>query len=338
MQEASADESSPPEGAQGKGRPWRRWVTVGVSVAAVSLAAFLLYRTFSRYSWQELVDSVASVPVGNLLLAGLFAALSYLCLTGFDWMATRYVGKRLPYPQVALASFLSLSMGHTIGMAALSSGMIRYRFYSRWGLSNEEVAKVILFCGLTVGIGLIALGGAGLLVRPDLGQRITGLGEPAMLALGAGCLALVALYLVLAAFLRRPLHLWRWSFQMPGLRLAIAQVVIGTTNFMLVAACLHQSLAAFTEMPYLGIAAIFVIANVTTLISHVPGGLGVIESVVMFILKDEDVIGGLIAFRCIYFFIPLAIGGTIFLLTELVFRARGRQGQEQTGQSNPAPA
>ena len=111
-----------------------------VAFLAVSLAAFLLYRTLSRYSFEELVASVTAVPMQRLLAAGGFAAASYLCLTGFDFLALRYVG-RPPYRQAALASFTSLSLGHNIGFAALSSGAIRYRFYSRWGLRTGEIAR-----------------------------------------------------------------------------------------------------------------------------------------------------------------------------------------------------
>ena len=44
------------------------------------------------------------MPVPRLLGAAGFAAASYLCLTCFDYLALRYVGKPLPYPKAALAS------------------------------------------------------------------------------------------------------------------------------------------------------------------------------------------------------------------------------------------
>jgi uncharacterized membrane protein YbhN (UPF0104 family) len=60
--------------------------------AVICLAGFLLYRTLSRYSPSEIVQSVASIPAARLLAAIGFAACSYLCLTGFDWLAVRYAG------------------------------------------------------------------------------------------------------------------------------------------------------------------------------------------------------------------------------------------------------
>ena len=294
-------------------------VRIGL-VAAIALAAFLLYRTLSRYSPSEIMQSLGSIPTARLLAATGFAACSYLCLTGFDWLAVRYAGKPLPYRQAALASFTALSIGHNIGVAALSSGAVRYRFYSRWGLSAAEVAKVILFSGVTVGIGLATLGGIGLLLYPAEAEGLVGLGNGSIMALAIACLAAPLIYVALAAFVRQPLRLRKWSLQLPELSVAASQVLVGTANFACVAACLHQLLAAFAEAGYLKVASVYVIANTAALVSHVPGGLGVLEATVDFLLPNAEAIGALIAFRAVYYFLPLSIGLPTFLVSERMLR------------------
>lgn len=294
-------------------------VRIGL-VAAIGLAAFLLYRTLSRYSPSEIIQSLGSIPTARLLAATGFAACSYLCLTGFDWLAVRYAGKPLPYRQAALASFTALSIGHNIGVAALSSGAVRYRFYSRWGLSAAEVAKVILFSGVTVGIGLATLGGIGLLLYPAEAEGLVGLGNGSIMALAIACLAAPLIYVALAAFVRQPLRFRKWSLQLPELSVAASQVLVGTANFACVAACLHQLLAAFAEAGYLKVASVYVIANTAALVSHVPGGLGVLEATVDFLLPNAEAIGALIAFRAVYYFLPLSIGLPTFLISERVLR------------------
>jgi glycosyltransferase 2 family protein len=312
------------QGASGSVRrkgPSRTWTGL-ITIVALTLAGFLLYRTLSRYSLDQLIASVSGIPPVRLFMAGGFAAASYLCLTGFDYLALRYAGRPLCYRRAALASFTSLSLGHNIGFAALSSGAVRYRFYTRWGLAPGQVAKVILFCGLTVGLGLSILGGAALLIRSELAQEITGLGRPFVLALGGLCLGLPCLYLALAAWVRRPLTIRNFSLEMPPLRLALGQIVVGPLNFACVAACLHQALAAVADVAYLGVASVYVIANTTALVSHVPGGLGVIESVVMYLLPQADLIGSLLVFRFVYFLVPLGLGGTLLAVSEIVLRRR----------------
>jgi uncharacterized membrane protein YbhN (UPF0104 family) len=293
-----------------------------LAVAMVTLAGFLLYRTLSRYSLDEIVASVQSIPAGKLAFAFMFAGASYLCLTGFDALALRYVGKPLSYPRTALASFTSLSLGHNIGLAALSSGAIRYRFYSRWGLTLEQVAKLIVFCGVTVGLGLTLLGGIAILLQPELAAKTTGLATSWLIALGVLCLAVCGAYLTLAALWREPVVFKKWTFQFPSLRLAAAQLVVGPLNFACVAACLHQALSAAADVSYLQTATVYVIANITSLISHVPGGLGVIESVVLLLVPEGKLIGALIVFRFVYFLVPLALGGVLFAISEFALRKR----------------
>ena len=325
------DEGSASEAGRSSGGRWGRLgrpLKPVLVATALGLAAFLLYRALRRYDLDQVIYSVTSIPLDHLALAGAFAAASYLCLTGFDALALRYVGRPLPYRQAATASFVALSIGHNIGFAALSSGAIRYRFYSKWGLSAQAVGKLILFCALTVGLGLMILGGAALLWQPDLAAEMTRLDRPLVLMLGTACLGLALVYLALAAFVRR-LRFRRWHLEMPRFRLAVGQVIIGPLNFACVAACLHQALAALSEVAYPGVAAAYVIANVTALITHVPGGLGVIEGVVMFLLPEGNIIGALLVFRFVYFLVPLCLGSLLFAGIELAGRRRtGRRASD----------
>lgn len=307
---------------QEKPRGWRRSVGPVLALAAIALAAFLLHRVFREYTWEEFQSALAAAPRMRLAAALAFAAASYLCLTMFDWMATRYAGFPMPWPRAAHASFTALSLGHNIGFAALSSGAVRYRFYTRWGMSREGVAKVILFCGATVGLGLLALIGAACLLKPADAANVTGLSPGAAMTFGAAALALCALWLLCAATVRRPLRIRYWSFTFPSWRLALGQLVIGPLNFALVAACLHQAIRAFADADYLGVATAYVLANAASLVSHVPGGLGVIESVVIYLVPGANLVAALVVFRAAYFFIPLPFGLAAFALTELYWRAR----------------
>ena len=300
----------------------------GLLVAALCFAVFLLYRIFEQYSLDQIVQSVRSIPLSSFCTALLFAAASYLCLGCFDLLAIRSLGKSLPYPKIALASFISLSLGHNIGFAGLSSGAFRYRFYSRWGLTTEDVAKIILFCGVTVGLGLVTLGGLALIVNPGDSGRLLRLDPASVRIFGVLALIVPVVYAALAFFIRGKLRLWRWSFQLPRFSIAVAQVAIGTINFILVSACLHQMLSAFGHVAFFRSVTAYVLANSAILATHVPGGLGVLEATVSYAVPQEASIGALIAFRCTYFFIPLALGTTLLLISEIVFRRSRRTDEE----------
>ncbi|WP_198154774.1 lysylphosphatidylglycerol synthase domain-containing protein [Oceanibaculum pacificum] len=309
--------------AKSKASPLKRFAPLIVCVL-LAIAGYLLYRALGQYDFAEVAQSVRDMPAWRLGLAALFAAGSYVALTGFDTLAVRYLGKDLAYPKIALASFTSLSIGHTLGMAAVSSGALRYRFYSRWGFSTEDVAKLVLFCGMTVGLGLITLGGVALLINPKLAAELTRLSQPLVIALGLGCLALPALYLLAAVRVTGTLTLWRWSFEMPDWKIAALQLVVGPVNFALVAASLHQALLAIADVPYVTAATGYVIANFGALVSHVPGGLGVIESILIFLLPSANILGALLVFRFVYYLAPLMLGGLTLALSELVLRRQAQ--------------
>jgi uncharacterized membrane protein YbhN (UPF0104 family) len=309
------------------------WLTI---IVGFGLAGYLLYAGLRQYTFADIVQSVQDIPPANLALALAFAAGSYLCLTFFDWAGVFYVGGRLPYPKIALASFLALSIGQSVGLAGLSSGAIRYRYYAHWGLDAEAVAKIVLLSGVTVGLGLAVLGGVVMILNPADTAGVLRISETVVTMTGIGLLLASLLYVILAATVRAPLKIWKWTFGMPTWRVAVMQIVVGTINFALVSACLREVMAASADVSYLKAATAFVLANVAILITHAPGGLGVLEVTVRHVMGDQASIGALVAFRVIYFLIPLAIGLPLTLITEAVFRVR--KGSSEGAASNGSVA
>jgi uncharacterized membrane protein YbhN (UPF0104 family) len=288
------------------------------------IAAYLLYRALSAYEPAKIVAAILAIPLPRLALGALFVAGSYVSLTLFDTLAIRYTGAKLHYRRIALASFTALSIGHTLGVAAASSGAIRYRFYLRWRIDAGDIARIILFCAMTTALGLNTLMGLALLLQANVAAKLLGFSQPRAIALGTTCLLLTALYVALAAVLRRPLAIKRWEIPIPPVKLAIAQIFIGTMDFCFVAAALYELLPATVGIGYFAVATVYVMANVASIISHVPGGLGVLEAVVIHVLPDVSMIGALVVFRFSYFLLPFIIGTVLFAVCEM--RQRSRHG------------
>jgi len=126
----------------------------------------------------------------------------------------------------------------------------------------------------------------------------------------------------------------KWRFTMPNISLAIGQIVIGTLNFAFVAACLHQVLASEAPVSFVQSATAFVLANVAILVAHVPGGLGVLEATVTTVLPGAASIGGLVAFRVIYFLLPLLLGLPI---SELIIGSGKKTHLDKGSEKPPQP-
>jgi uncharacterized membrane protein YbhN (UPF0104 family) len=305
-----------------------------IATAAFALAAFLVWRALRQYSMSEIVQSLSAISLRHIALGAVFTAGSFLCLTASDTLAVRYTRSHLPYPKIALASFTALSIGHTLGFAALSSGAVRYRFYTAWGLSPGDVGRIILFCGTTVMLGLLTLGGFASLIRPALVAEMFGVVPTVVGVVGVLLLLLVAIYLGLAAFVHRPVRIRNFQLPVPGLRLALGQIAVGTTDFLLVSAVLHQMLLASADIGYFPIAATFAMANAAAIITHVPGGLGVIEAIVLSLVPGANVVGALIAFRALYYLMPFFIGCAVLAITEI--RRRNRRSVAEPRASRPS--
>jgi uncharacterized membrane protein YbhN (UPF0104 family) len=292
-----------------------------IGLAAFTGAAFLVWREVRPYGVAGMVAAVREIPAGALALAAAFAGGSYLALTFFDALAVRYAGHPLRWRRVALASFVALSIGHSLGLAPLGSGALRARYYARWGLDAVAVGKVVLFCAATVIIGQTALAGMVLLIEPRPPAAWLHLPQATVRLVGVLCLAAVAAYLGGAWRLRRPMRIRgrRWAF--PSLPLALGQVAAGLVNFV----ALYVLLAATAPVSFWQVAAIYVLASVAALVSHVPGGLGVIEFVVLAFLPEAGTWGALIVFRLLYYIVPLMLGGLALGVDTLLDHRNPRQ-------------
>ncbi len=286
------------------------------------IAAYLLYRALSSYELTKIVEAIFAIPRPRLALGALFAMASYFSVTLFDTLAIRYIRAKLPYRYIALASFTALGIGHTLGVAAASSGAIRYRFYSRWGIGAGDIGRIILFCAMTAGLGLNTLMGLALLLQANVAAKLLGFSQAGAIALGVACLLLTAVYVMLAAVLRQPLAISRWKIPMPPVKLALAQISVGTIDFCFVAAALYELLPITVDVGYFGVATVYVLANVASIASHVPGGLGVLEAVVIHVLPEVSVIGALVVFRFIYFLVPFTLSAALFAISEIKQRRR----------------
>jgi uncharacterized membrane protein YbhN (UPF0104 family) len=302
--------------------------------AAAAFFCWLLYRNISRYRPAEIMASLGAIPFDHLALSIAFAAASYGCLTGFDAFGLIYADKPLKYRKAALTSFVSLSIGHNIGLSALSSGAIRYRFYSRWGLTAQDVTKLVLFSGATVTVGLLSLCGWAMLLSAS-SAAVIGLERRAAFLIGMAFLAALALYLILCWQIRRPVTVRTWKFNLPSLPLAIAQLILGTINFAFIAASLQQLLLAYQDVHYWDVSAVYAIANATAIATHVPGGLGVLEATTQFLLPQAATIGAVIAFRCVYFFLPLPFGLLLLAISERVLRRDATEAKSVSAQPRP---
>lgn len=315
-----------------------RWLTPLLVSGVFTAVLFLLHHELRQYHLHDILAAVRAIRGGQLLLAGLLTAADYLVLTGYDRLALRYLGQRLSGGRVALASFVGFGMGHNLG-TLLGGSTVRYHLYSSWGLSAFEVFSLVVFLGVTFWVGVLSLGGAVFLIDPFPIPSRLGLPFSGTRWLGALMLPAGLAYVLLAALRRRPVVIRQEEFAAPGWRVALTQVVLSTCDLALAAGVVYALLPASAQVGYVRFLGIYLLAVVAAVVTQVPGGLGVLELAVLVLLQPSEphgVMGALLAYRLIYYLLPLALAIALLGVYEFAaLRQRTRAVIERLGLWGP---
>lgn len=261
-------------------------------------------------SWHELTRDVLDTPFPRLVVALGLTTLNYLVLTGYDLLAFAYIGKVLPRARIAVTSFLAYAISNNVGFAMLSGASVRYRFYTRWGVTADELSRIVFSYSVTFWLGLLALGGLSFVVNPIPSARDLP-GHQAVSGVGWLLMAAVAAYLVATAVRRGPLRLGHFVLPLPRLQLALGQLLISSLDWALAGAVLYVLLPA-SGLSFLTFLGSFLVAILLGMVSHVPGGVGVFEGLMVLLLKpflaSGQILPALVVYRAVYYLLPLALG------------------------------
>jgi len=301
-----------------------KWASPVLVLALFVLALGVLGRELHHYRAQDIRAALEAIPLPRFLSALSLTALSYAVLSLYDWLGLRYAGRKLDYGRVALASFSAYVFSYNVGFSVLGGAAVRYRLYSSWGLSALEIGKLVLFTTVTFWLGLATLMGTVLLTGAASGR----LGLPVWTgrSMGVLLLSLMILYVAACAWVRRPLRLRQIELVLPTLPLALCQVLLAIADLLV------AGLVLFVLFPGHDVALpVFLGAYLTAmaagLVSHVPGGLGVFETVIVLILPTTaphpDLIAMLLSYRLIYYLGPFLLG-LVLVGGHTAFRQRRR--------------
>lgn len=301
----------------------------GLLILALLVGALvILNRWLDQYSIADIRQALGRITGGQLLAAAAAAAVSYWLLTLYDLLALRHLGRPLPYRWVAFTAFTSYSFSHSLGFASIIGATVRYRLYAPHGLSGVEVAQVTLFVVTTFMLGLATVMPVVMLIDPTALKALHVPPGSAVL-LGLSALAVLGAYAAGGFWLRRPLRLFGHAIAFPRPAIALRQLLLGLCDLSLAALVLWLCLPPSDAVSYADVLVAFGLALVAGIISHVPGGLGVFDAIVLVSLTPampgNDVMAGLLVFRLIYYLAPLVIAGLMFGALE-TFQARHRIG------------
>jgi phosphatidylglycerol lysyltransferase len=301
-----------------------RYAGPTIGLALFLFALWILRQQLADHRFREVMRYADTMPRHRIGLAIVATLVSFVVLSGYDVLALRYVRKRLSYPRVALASFLNYAFAQGLGFPLLTGGSVRYRMYSQWGLSTVEITRLVAFTSLTFWLGALTMVGIVAVAMPTEIERALPIGAGPTRALGLALLIVVLLYVWWTIVGKRVVRVGSWGFRTPRVSLALLQLIQACVDWGAAATVLYVLMPAELGISYVTFVGMFVVAFVAGVVSHVPGGLGVFESVMIVLLPETvsegAVLGALIVYRAVYYLLPLVTAAATLGVLELLPR------------------
>jgi glycosyltransferase 2 family protein len=305
------------------------WIGFALSLSIVGISIYVLTNILKDVDFSRVAAGVLAMPASQIGWAVLFIAGAYATLTCYDFFAVRTLGaNHVPYRIAALASFTSYSIGHNIGVTAVSGGAIRYRIYSQLGLGIIDVAKICFLTGLTFWLGNLAVLGTGMVFRPDVPGRIFQLPPEAIRIIGITGFVLLGAYVAWASGRPRTVGVGTWNVRLPSGRSTLVQIGIGLADLGCSSFAMYNLLPASVQAEPLTVMTAFVSATLLGFASHAPGSLGVFEAAMLVALPQvpkEELLAALLVFRLLYFVTPFCLALiTMAIWESVLFLRRSR--------------
>ncbi len=297
------------------------------------LAAFMIYRQLSKYQMEDIKQALLSIPAKNLIYASVASFFGYVALSSYDYLALKYIKKKVSTWKWIFAGFIGFSVSNNAGHAIVSGGAIRYRLYTRWRIKANEIVKMITFSGFTYLVACFFLIIIGYFITPGhaFGDKDASKITTAIVAFGS--FIGLWIYLTAALYYKKPIVIKGIKFKMPNIKTALEQILIGSLDILMASLVLYFTLTHFVDIKFNVFIGAFIIAQILGVYSQVPGGLGVFELVFANIIPGAEnqamLYGALIAYRIIYYLLPLVISAIALLSYEWYLGYRQKEIKKQ---------
>lgn len=290
-----------------------------------ALALGILHHQLQAHDYREILDSVRQVPFHRVAIAALLTALSYGFLVLYDAIALRYIGRALPFRVIALGGFVGCAFSNNGGFPIVTGGSVRYRLYSAWNLTALDIGKIMVFNTTTFWLGFFCLGAFSFLLEPMPLPSVLDLPFKTTQPLGWIGVAALAVYLLACLVRRGPIKVKSVEFRFPTIGIALSQMAVAAIDLLLVAGVFFVLVPSDTSITYPAFLGFFAVALVAGVMSQVPGGLGVFETVLLLLLKPymgaTATVATLLTYRAVYYFLPLTVAAGVMGVCE-VYRKR----------------
>lgn len=283
---------------------WRLGIAVWVGVMSFALVA--LRHEWATFHLDDLNRALSKLGWKHVGLALLCTALSYLSNASIDLFSLRWLGKKVP-PRDALGrSYIAAAFSMNAGGTLIGGGGVRMRLFTSLGLTTAEVAKMAGFAMVAGWSGSALVAGVLLLVSPSVLPIV----HPILVReLALLLIAGVGVVIGWNAWRRRARNAGQ---TLPPTSLLAGSILVASLDWVMAGMAIRVLMPAdLGEIGTAGFLGVVIVSQFISAVSHVPGGVGVLEySITKLIgaaLPSAWLAAALLSYRVIFYLVPFVI-------------------------------
>jgi glycosyltransferase 2 family protein len=277
---------------------WTRWIYPIVGLLLLTFSLYILQKELGHYRLDDLIGGLTLISDRQLTCAFCFAFTGYFVISTYDLVAFRQLNHYLSRKRILFTTFITYAVSNT---------------------------KITALGNLTFWLGLLTLNGITFLLNPLQLPKAIKIQTMVMQCLGIAALFVVGTYLYFC-WRKKSLKVKGNILRFPQPITPLTQIAVFSLDWALAAAVLYCLIPSYPHQSYLQFFSIFQLGMAASIMSNIPGGIGVFETVIIFLLPESmfapDVLSSLLVYRSIRFLFPLAIA--LILVCCFEFRQRWR--------------
>ena len=286
------------------------WVLRFVPILVVAVVLSFLAESFSGLSWLDFQVGLTTVSLPSAAIAVLLTSASYLLLSIVEQINLRAIGVKIPWSKAIQISFAANAVSNQLSLAGVSGAGVRFRFLKEEKISAEGLLNLVALNSLSLwaGFSILILSSTAYFGLPK--YFFSYAPTWAIHTVLTTCLAFVGVGLLFAipAVRRKAGMIERIKFPHPGL--IYLEFLVSCVDWLISALVLYLLLPTNYDTALGPWIAVFLFGQVSGLLLNLPGGIGVLDALVLAMAgaaPRPEVLGALVMYRIIFYFVPLLL-------------------------------
>lgn len=288
---------------------------------------YFLFKTLAQIHWADIEAAISRVSRRTFIITGCLTVLNYFLYACYDILSFNIIrNASLRIRKIISTTMIVFTFNLNLG-ALIGSIGLRYRIYSGWGIPKAKITLLTLLSVITSWSGYAFLLALVFIFSPSTISSLVPVPAWLLTILGLLIIAALGAYLALCSQ-RVTWNLREHEFQFPPLNKGIIQILLSSSQWSIMSFIIYLFINdSGTDLPFERVLISVLASGIAGVLTHIPAGLGVLESVFLrmqYDLPAPQILAALLCYRFVYYLVPLAFAIPGYLYVEYYQKHRGR--------------